>query len=316
MSGTAHTPTVSVVVPCFRAGETLPELVSRLEAVLPGCTSAYEIVLVDDGSPDDTWEVIRRLQRDHRFVRGIRLARNYGQHNATLAGARAATLDVTVTLDDDLQNPPEAIPAVLAKLAEGHDVVYASAENVTRAWHRHLLSWLMRYAVTLATSQRTVLDVSAFRAYRTTLRRAFESYRGPEPLFDVLLGWGTDRVVSLPVHHDRRAHGRSNYGFWRLVRATLLLWTGYTTAPLRLASLLGLAFVLFGAGVLVYVVAVFLFSDGRVPGFAFLASTIAIFGGVQLLTLGIMGEYVARMFTRLLDRPTYVVDTSSEGGDD
>jgi undecaprenyl-phosphate 4-deoxy-4-formamido-L-arabinose transferase len=241
--------------------------------------------------------------------------RNYGQHNATLCGTRAARYDVTVTLDDDLQNPPSEIPKLLDKLAEGYDLVYATAENKTHSLYRYALSWVMRYAVAVATRQRTVRDVSAFRAFRTSLRSAFTDYRSPQLLIDILLGWGTTRIVTIPVRHDVRRRGKSNYGFLQLVNAALLLWTGYTTMPLRFASLMGFAFVAFGLGVLVYVVTIY-FLQGSLPGFPFLASTIAIFGGVMLFTLGIIGEYVGRVFNRSLDQPVYVVKQTVGSDDD
>ena len=306
---------LSVVVPCYNSELTIGDLVAELAKVLPGVAERHEAILVNDGSQDGTWELILELTKRHSWVRGIDLMRNYGQHNATLCGARAARYNVTITVDDDLQNPPSEIPRVLEKLAEGHDVVYATAEKKTQGLVRHFLSWLMRLAVAVATRQRTIRDVSAFRCYRTALRDAFGGYQSPQLLFDILLGWGTTRIVTYPVRHDVRRRGKSNYGFRQLVHAALLLWTGYTTAPLRFASLLGFAFVLFGMGIFGYVVVVY-FTEGSLPGFPFLASIIAIFGGVQLFTLGIIGEYLARVFNRSLDQPVYVVKEAVGAAED
>jgi glycosyltransferase involved in cell wall biosynthesis len=306
---------VSVVVPCFQSEETLVALVEQLSAVLPNCSERYEAILVNDGSSDSTWELIQALAGRYPWVRGICLMRNYGQHNATLCGARAARYDVTVTLDDDLQNPPSEIPIVLAKLAEGYDVVYGAAQGKTHSLYRYALSWLMRLAVAIATRQRTVRDLSALRAFRTSVRLAFRDYRSPNLLFDVLLGWGTTSIATVAVKHDIRRKGQSNYGFWSLVNAALLLWTGYTTAPLRFASLIGFGFVLFGIVTLGYVLFIYI-TQGSLPGFPFLASTIVIFGGAQLFTLGIIGEYLARMFNRSLDRPVYVVKIEVDGARD
>ena len=306
MSKDRTSPGVSVVIPCFNSEATLSDMVDQLAAVLPGCAEHHEAILVNDGSTDATWERISELSARFHWVRGINLMRNYGQHNATLCGTREARYDITVTLDDDLQNPPSEIPKVLAKLDEGYDLVYATAENKTHSLYRYILSWVMRYAVAVATRQRTVRDLSAFRAFRTSLRDAFTDYRSPQLLIDILLGWGTTRIETIPVRHDLRRKGKSNYGFLQLVNAALLLWTGYTTAPLRFASLLGFTFVAFGGGVLAYVLGVY-FLEGSLPGFPFLASIIAIFGGVQLFTLGIIGEYVGRVFNRSLDQPVYVI---------
>jgi len=306
-------PGISVVVPCFNSGPLLEELVQELGAVLPGCHERFEVVLVDDGSKDDTWAVIRRLAAAHPWVRGIHLMRNYGQHNATLCGTRAAIYDVTVTIDDDLQNPPAEIPRLLEKLGEGYDLVYGTARK--KAPHspgRYALSWTMRYAVALAARQRRVREVTCFRAFRTILRRASADYRSPQALLDILLGWGTTHITTTLVEHHPRKVGRSNYGMMELIDQALLLWTGYTTAPLRFASFTGFAFVVFGFFVLIYVFVRYLL-QGSMPGFPFLASIITIFGGVQLFTLGIIGEYLARIFTRSLDEPAYVVKEATRG---
>jgi undecaprenyl-phosphate 4-deoxy-4-formamido-L-arabinose transferase len=305
---------VSVVVPCYNSELTLGDLVHKLAVVLPGCAEAFEAILVNDDSHDGTWDLIVELAQRYPWVRGINLMRNYGQHNATLCGARAARHTVTVTLDDDLQNPPEEIPKLLDKLAEGHDLVYGTTQSIRQSFYRYVLSWLMRLAVAIATRQRVVRDLSAFRAYRTSLRRAFADFRSPHLLIDVLLGWGTTRIAATQVRHDQRRKGQSNYGLLQLINAALLLWTGYTTAPLRLATFMGFSFVAFGLAILVYVLSVY-FLEGSLPGFPFLASTIAIFGGVQLFTLGIIGEYVARMFDRSLDQPVYLVKEVVEGDD-
>jgi len=297
---------VSVVIPCYRSAGSLDELVAQLAEVLPGCAERYEAILVNDDSPDDTWQRISDLSRRYPWVRGISLMRNYGQHNGTLCGIRAARYDITVTMNDDLQHPPSEIPALLAKLSEGYDFVYGAPAKKAHPVYRLFFSWMIRFAVAVATRQRIAHDVSAFRAFRTTLRRAFVEYRSPQLLVDIMLGWGTTRITSIKVRHDLRRGGRSNYGMLRLIRAALLVVTGYTTLPLRFASLLGFVFVVFGMGVLAHVLYIYFLSN-TLPGFPFLASTIAIFGGVQLFTLGIIGEYLARVFNRSLDRPTYVV---------
>jgi undecaprenyl-phosphate 4-deoxy-4-formamido-L-arabinose transferase len=311
-SGEAPLPRgLSVVIPCYNSAASLAELVHQLAEVLPRCSEHHEVILVNDDSPDQTWQRISDLSRQYSWVRGINLMRNYGQHNATLCGIRAARYDVTVTMNDDLQHPPSEIPALIEKLSEGYDFVYGAPATKTHPVYRLFFSRLIRISVAVATRQPMAHDVGAFRIFRTILRRAFAEYRSPQLLIDIMLGWGTTRIGSIKVRHDPRRGGRSNYGALRLLRAALLVITGYTTLPLRFASLLGFAFVVFGIGVLAFVLRVY-FTVGSLPGFPFLASTIAIFGGVQLFTLGIIGEYLARMFNRSLDRPAYVVKETVE----
>lgn len=304
-------PTVSVVVPVFNSEPILSSLVQRLEAVLAACASAAEVILVDDGSSDRSWEVIRELAAQREGVRGIRLMRNYGQHNALLCGIRAARYEIIVTMDDDLQHPPEEVPKLLAKLAEGYDVVYGTPLKPPHGFWRNLASRLTKLALQGAMGAETARHVSAFRAFRTQVRQAFAGYHGPFVSIDVLLTWGTTRFAAVAVRHDPRPIGSSHYTFGKLVTHALNMMTGFSTLPLQLASVIGFAFSLFGLGVLVYVVGRYLIQGGSVPGFPFLASTIAIFSGAQLLALGIIGEYLARMHFRMMERPTYTIRSTT-----
>jgi undecaprenyl-phosphate 4-deoxy-4-formamido-L-arabinose transferase len=238
--------------------------------------------------------------------------RNYGQHNTLLCGIRQARYEVIVTMDDDLQHPPEEIPNLLAKLAEGYDVVYGTPQQEQHGFWRDVASQVTKLALQSTMGAETARNVSAFRAFRTRLRDAFANYQGPFVSIDVLLTWGTTRFAAIPVHHDPRRVGRSNYTFVRLVTHALNMMTGFSTWPLQLASLIGFAFTLFGLGVLVYVIGRYLIEGGSIAGFPFLASIIAIFSGAQLFALGIIGEYLARMHFRMMERPAYSVREHSK----
>jgi len=300
-------PGISVVVPVYNAEATLPDLMARLDCALEECGCEFEVVLVNDGSLDRSWDVVENLARTHSCVRGMNLMRNYGQHNALLCGVRAARYDTTVTMDDDLQHPPEEIPGLLAKLAEGYDVVYATPEREQHGFWRDLAARLTKLVLQGVLGAETARKISAFRAFRTHMRSAFASYESPLVSIDVLLSWGTTRFAAIPARHEPRRQGKSNYTFLRLATHAFNMLTGFTTLPLQLASLIGFAFTLFGFGVLAYVVVRYFLEGGSVPGFPFLASVIAIFSGVQLFALGIIGEYLARIHFRLMDRPPYVV---------
>ena len=296
---------LSVVVPVYNGAGTLSPLVDRVDAVLAG--TDYEIVLVNDGSEDASWERIEALAAAHPRVRGIDLMRNYGQHNALLAGIRAAGGEVIVTIDDDLQNPPEEIPKLLAELERDNDVVYGTTSLGHYGPWRGLATRLTKLALRGAVGNEIAAKVSAFRVFRTELRDAFADYAGPSVSIDVLLSWGARGYGWVPTAHHAREEGRSAYTFGRLATHALNVLTGFSTRPLRIASLIGLAFTLFGVVVLVVVLISYLVRGGSVPGFPFLASLIAIFSGAQLLTLGIIGEYLARMHMRMMDRPPYSV---------
>jgi undecaprenyl-phosphate 4-deoxy-4-formamido-L-arabinose transferase len=298
---------VSVVVPVYNSEASLPLLVQRLRPVLAAAHRRFELILVNDGSADRSWNVIEGLASCENWIRGINLMRNYGQHNALLCGIRAARHDIVVTIDDDLQNPPEEIPRLLAKLDEGYDVVYGSPRQQAHGFLRHIASIITKIALRRAMGVQTARQVSAFRAFRTNLREAFSAYRGPFVSIDVLLTWGTSRFAAIPVRCDPRLLGASQYTVGKLIAHALNMMTGFSTLPLQMASIIGFGFTLVGILALFYVLARYVLEGGSVPGFPFLASMIAIFSGAQLFALGVFGEYLARMHFRMMDRPSYAV---------
>jgi len=302
----------SVVIPVYRGAETIVPLVEQLTAVLSTITAQYEIILVNDGSPDESWERIEELSRRFPRVRGLNLMRNYGQHNATLCGVRAARYEVIVTMDQDLQHPPQEIPVLLAELQRGYDVAYGAPRKLPQGFWRNLMTRYTKLLLAWIMGVPAVRNISAFRAFRTHLREAFRDFRSPSLTLDVLLSWGTTRFSAVPVNIEP-AGGRSNYTFFSLLKQALLILTGYSTAPLRLASLTGFFMTLFGVAVFGYVLWVY-FAQGSLPGFPFLASIVSLFSGAQLFTLGIFGEYLARMFDRSMDRPPYVILQQTDGG--
>jgi len=295
---------LSVVVPVYRGEKLVEPLVERLNKSLPTFAKKYEVILVNDGSPDGSWDVIEQLAKKYKWVRGIRLMRNYGQHNATLCGVRLAQYDIVVTMDQDLQHPPEEIPILLAELDKGFDVVYGAPKRLPQGFLRNLLTANMKNILANVMGVPSVKNISAFRAFHTHLRSAFENFQSPSMIVDVLLSWGTTRFTSVQV--DITEAQTSNYNFSTLVKAAMLILIGFSTKPLRLASWIGFIMTLFGLGVFIYVMVIY-FTVGSLPGFPFLAAIIALFNGTQLFTLGIFGEYLARMFDRSMDRPPYVI---------
>ena len=311
---TMPTTDLTILVPVYNSAASLPALVARLEAVLPSLGRRAELLLVNDGSRDRSWAVITELAASRPWLRGINLMRNYGQHNALLCGVRAAAGAVIVTLDDDLQNPPEEIPRLLQKLDEGFDVVYGTPQQERHGLLRDLASRITKLTLQHAMGAETAGAVSAFRAFRTCLRDAFARYEGPFVSLDVLLTWGTQRFTALRVRHEARHAGASQYTLARLLAHAFNMLTGYSVVPLQLASWIGFVFTVFGLGILVVVLGRYFWQGVVVPGFAFLASIIAIFAGAQLTALGIIGEYLARMHYRVMDKPSYTVRDTTPGG--
>jgi glycosyltransferase involved in cell wall biosynthesis len=301
-------PSLSVVVPVYKGSATVSMLVSQVNQLFTEQRIAGEIVLVNDGSPDASWERIQEISSATANVRGVNLMRNYGQHNALLCGIRLAIGSTIVTMDDDLQHPPTEIPKLLAKLDDGYDVVYGTPRQEQHGVWRDTASWLTKLALSSAMGAETAKNVSAFRAFRTKLRDGFSTYQGPFVSIDVLLTWATVRFASVAVQHDVRRHGVSNYTFRKLVIHALNMMTGFSVLPLQIASIIGFVFTIFGLLVLGYVLIRYVIHGGSVPGFPFLASIIAIFSGAQMFALGVIGEYLARIHFRSMDRPPYTID--------
>jgi len=207
-------------------------------------------------------------------------------------------------MDQDLQHPPEDIPLLLAELEKGYDVVYGAPKKLPNGFIRNLLTSNIKQILANIMGMPSIKNISAYCAFRTHLRAAFENFQSSSPILEVLLSWGTNRFISVPVNIAEARD--SNYSFTSLVRVALLILIGFSTKPLRLASWIGFVMTLFGLGVFVYVLFTY-FAAGSLPGFPFLASIIALFSGAQLFALGIFGEYLALMFDRSMDRPPYVI---------
>lgn len=302
---------ISVIIPAYNSSKTICELHERLLFVLIKICSEFEIIIVDDGSQDDTWTRIRDLSSKNSRVKGIKLTRNFGQHNAILCGIRAAKFDVIVTLDDDLQNPPEEIPRLLESIREGYDVVYGYPVKQQHGFIRNLLSKITKLFLCEIIGSPIAKNISSYRAFRMEIRSSFADYKSPNVNIDVLLAWSTEKFWAIEVDHLDREGGISGYSYKKLVRHAFNMITGFSTLPLKVASALGFTLSAFGVGTLLYVFTRYFLEGGSVPGFPFLASLICIFSGAQLLVLGVIGEYIARIYLRAMEHPQYLVGTTA-----
>jgi glycosyltransferase involved in cell wall biosynthesis len=307
---------LSIVIPVYNGALSIRQLVEELLQTLPTLANEYEIILVEDDGRDNSWEVIEGIVEDYgEVVRAFKMMRNYGQHSALLCGIRAVRGDVIVTMDDDLQHPPEEIQKLLKKLDEGYDVVYGKPAQEQHTFLRNIASQMTKLALQNAMGADTASSISAFRAFRTRVRDAFINYNGPSVNIDVLLTWGTTRFTAIEVHHEARKLGVSNYTLYKLITHSFNMITGFSTLPLQIASMVGFGLTVFGLIILFYVLGQYVLQGGTAfPGFPFTASIIAIFSGAQMFTIGIIGEYLARMYFRTMDKPSYVVryDTQEE----
>ena len=303
---------VSIVIPVFNAELTIADLCTDIVAEIATVTSDYEIILVEDSSNDQSWQIIQAVAKSNRRIRGLELGRNFGQHNALLCGIRAARNDIIVTLDDDLQHPASQIPVLLNELSKGYDVVYGTPRAEQHGVLRNIASQMTKLALQGTMGVEAARNVSAFRAFNTALRDAFADFRSPSVSIDVLLTWATTKYSSVKVKHLPRTVGESNYTLRKLVSHAFDLITGFSALPLKMASIAGFILTFFGVSVLAFVVIRFFVNGENVPGFAFLASIIAIFSGAQMFALGIFGEYLARIHFRTLNRPPYYVRAQTD----
>jgi undecaprenyl-phosphate 4-deoxy-4-formamido-L-arabinose transferase len=296
---------VSVVVPVFNSEATLAPLVERLRGAL---AQRYdlEIVLVNDGSVDRSGEVCRELASRHRFVRFVDLSRNFGEHNAVMAGLRYASGDCAVIIDDDFQNPPEEVAALVEKLAQGYDVVYSRYETKQHSPFRNLGSFVNNAAATVLLKKDRDLYLSSFKAINRFAIDEITRYEGPYPYVDGLLLRVTRNIATQTVRHDPRAHGRSNYTTVRLLRLWLNMFTNFSILPLRVASIAGLFFSLSGLALAVLFALERLANPDLPAGWASLVVTLLVVSGVQLFALGMIGEYLGRLFLKDNGSPMFV----------
>lgn len=299
---------LSIVIPVYNSELSLTPLVERLEAVLQSMQlPGYELIFINDASRDSSWSVVEKLVASRPWIRGINLMRNYGQHNALLCGIRAARFPIIVTMDDDLQHPPEEIPKLLAAMTDKIDVVYGTPEQERHGFLRNILSVGTKWIWSQVFGAKIARMLSAFRAIRTQCRTGFDQYHGTFVSIDVLLSWVTTRVTSVKVKRNPRTIGKSTYTLRKLITHTINITLSFSSLPLRFASLLGALFLLFGFVLLVFVIVRYFTEGTSVPGFPFLASIVTIFSGAQMFALGIIGEYLARVFNWTLQKPAYAV---------
>lgn len=302
---------LSIVIPVYRSQATLPELHRRLTAAIESVEPSFEIIFVEDCGGDDSWRVVQEIAAADSRVRGVQLSRNFGQHAATICGFAQAKGDWIATLDDDLEQIPEHLPSLYKKALEGHDLVYGIyTERNHKSW-RNITSALARWLFAKAIPSLNY-SYTSFRVIRGDLARELERFDSPFPFVDGYLSWLTNRCASVEVPHGVRAHGTSNYTFKKLLTHTINIFVTFSDLPLRLASWIGLTAFVIGMTWLCVIVGRFLIGGISVSGFASIMVGILLFGGIQLLVLGIFGEYLGRMNFKSSKKPLFIIGRSTD----
>jgi undecaprenyl-phosphate 4-deoxy-4-formamido-L-arabinose transferase len=302
---------LSVVIPVYNEEDNLLQLHARLLKTLAELGKSWEIIYTDDGSRDQSWRLLENFYEiDSDKVRLIRFNRNYGQHMAVFAGLEAAQGQVVVTLDADLQNPPEEIPALLVSIEEGHDVV--------GGWRQYRQDSILRKLPSLIINKIASRIVGVehrdcgcmLRAYRREVVEAMNSCRESSSFIPALANLYADNFAEIPVKHDSRRAGKSKYGFLRLIKLMLDLITGFSTLPLKftavIGSLVAAAGLLFG----IFLFVRRLIVGPEVEGVFTLFAILFVFTGLQIMALGLMGEYVGRIYREVRRRPRFIVRES------
>jgi glycosyltransferase involved in cell wall biosynthesis len=304
----AEAPALSVVVPVYNGAATIGELVNALRAL--DITGGLEIVLVVDGSPDNSLDVCKKLAGEPGApIVVLSLSRNYGEHNAVMAGLARARGSYAITMDDDLQNPPGEVKRLFEYARDGrYDAVYTYYEEKKHAAWRNLGSRFTNWCADHLIDKPKGLYLSSFRCLSAFVREQITAaYEGPFPYVDGLVFQVTQNVGRLQVAHLPRVEGRSNYTIARLFRLWLSMFSNFSVIPLRFATLFGIAFGALGALAAVIVVAEAI-SDNKAPqGWASLMVAVLVLAGVQLIVVGLIGEYLGRMFLAVNRKPQYLV---------
>ncbi|MEZ5460902.1 glycosyltransferase family 2 protein [Dokdonella sp.] len=304
---------VSVVVPVYGGCMALGELSRRLAETMSAAGLSYELILVDDRGQVESWPVIRELAKNDPHVVGLRLSRNFGQHAATICGIENARGTWIVTMDDDLEHPPESVPALLAAGHEECPLVYGLFPRRTHARYRNLSSELMRRALKRAFPDLNT-EYSSFRAIHRPLARQLIGFKLSRPYIDGMLSWMTSSVATVEVEHGERRHGDSAYTLRKLISHAVNIFVTFSHWPLRIASYGGAVLALASFAYMMFVVYGYFAGTITNPGYTSLMSVILFACGVQLLILGVLGEYIGRLMGAAYRKPVYLVETRTPPG--
>lgn len=305
--------TLSIVIPVYRSAPILPKLVEAIAAEMQaeGLTGRFELILVNDCSPDNSWHVIRELAKANDFIKGITLRRNVGQHNAIMAGLHQVSGEYVVLMDDDLQHPPSAIADIVKALADGYDVCYTNYLNRQHAAWKKLGSWFNDRMATLLLGKPKGLYLSSFKGLRGEIVEEIIQYDGPYTYIDGLILDVTRSITTVDIEHQARFEGESNYTFGRLFSLWMKMATSFSVFPLRLATYAGFGLAALSLVMIFVVIGQKLLFPELPRGWASTIATILFIGGIQTLCIGLVGEYLGRTYLKLNRKRQFVIGSTT-----
>lgn len=299
---------LSFVIPCYRSENTIGTVVQEIRdtiATRPG--TDYEIVLVNDCSPDNVWQVIKQLATEDGHIKGICLAKNFGQHSALMAGYGQTTGDYVISLDDDGQTPANECFKLVDKLEEGFDVVYACHVKSTQRVYRRFGSFINRKMAESLIGQPQNLRASSFFIARKFVIDQITQYQNSFPYIGGLIFRTTKKIGSVEIQHRKRILGESNYTLISLLSLWINGFTAFSVKPLRLATYIGVLCAVLGLGSGIYIIIQKIMTPEMLMGYASIMSTMLFLGGMIMLILGLIGEYIGRIYICINQSPQYVI---------
>lgn len=302
---------LSIVIPVYNSSEGLQELYNRISKVLRTIGLSYEIILVDDCSPDNSYEKMKQLNEDDNKVKIIQLMRNFGQHTAIICGLNYSTGKFVITMDDDLQNPPEEIPNLLREINKGYDCVIGKPVDKKHAKYRNFGSYIIGKSYEKIFAKPAYIKMSSFRILSRPLVDSLITYKTEHPMIDALILKNTNNIANIEVEHDHRKYGVSNYSLKKSYKLAMDLLVNYSTIPLQFISSIGFLFSGIGALIVIYVILGKLLGWISAVGWSSIIALICIFSGLILISFGIVGEYLIRIISQVSYSHQFAVRHSS-----
>jgi len=302
-------PKFSFVIPCYRSENTIEKVVREIKSEMAAKrpNDDYEIVLVNDCSPDGVWSVIEKMAKTEPNIIGINLAKNFGQHSALLAGYGKCSGDYVVSLDDDGQAPLDSLNDLISKLEEGYDVVYAYYHEIKQNLFRRFGSWMAGLMGKIMLDPPKDFKGSSFYVARGFVVREMCKYKNAFPYLVGLVLRTTRKIAWIETQHRSRLEGTSGYSFWRLLKLWLNGFTAFSVKPLRMSTFLGFFFAFLGFAFSILVIVRRLLGLTTVDGWSTIIALILIIGGCILMMLGLIGEYIGRIYICINESPQYVI---------
>jgi dolichol-phosphate mannosyltransferase len=301
-------PHLSVVIPLYKCSAAIAELTKRLEASLPAIIKDYEVIFVNDGSPENDWEIVREIAAENKKIKGINLSRNFGQHYAITAGLTGASGEWIVVMDGDLQDQPEEIVKLYVKAKEGFDIVMGRRANRRDPFFKRLFSKLFYSTFSYLTNTRQDASIANFGIYNRKAIDAVLSMKDNIRYFPTLIQWVGFRNTAIDIEHDRRHAGKSSYSMAGLFRLAFNNIIAFSDKPLRLTIRLGfvISSLAFISGI--FYLARYLSGAITVSGFTSLIISIWFLAGIVISILGLLGIYLGKVFDKVKDRPVFIID--------